>query len=358
MSKIEWTEKTWNPVVGCEKISPGCRECYAEKMAGRLANMGQEPYKDVVLFEGSGDDNNPKTKFMGAWNGTTQLVESALDKPLKRKKPTTYFTCSMGDLFHESVPFQWIDKVMAIISMCPQHTFQLLTKRPERMAEYFAREKLNVRIMTELDLIGENNNYCYQAMEIASAIPQNGFWPLENVLLGVTAENQDMADKRIPILLSIPAAKRFVSIEPMLGLVNLTDIDAEMAGHEEYIHINSLTGKHTDMGRPCNPVNKLEHVICGGESGPGARPMNPKWARALRDQCASAGVPFLFKQFGEWVDEFHPLAIPGKCKQSDQFVEIVNTPHGQDYKGVYMYKVGKKKAGRLLDDVLYDQRPE
>ena len=265
-TKIEWVDTSWNPIVGCSKISTGCDNCFAAKMAGRLANMGQKPYMEVVRL--GQPVRNPfhkshKGKFIGVWNGTTFLVESALDKPYHWKKPWTIFVCSMSDLFHETVPFEWIDKVIDVIVECPQHTFKILTKRPEILKQY--------------------SDY-----NMAEAIP--------NIWLGVTAENQEQADKRIPILLQIPAAKRFVSIEPMLGPINLTDIDAEMAGHEEYIHINSLTGQHTDMGRPCNPVNKLDWVICGSESGHNRRPMNESWVRDLKNQCIITKTPFFLKQ--------------------------------------------------------------
>ena len=253
------------------------------------------PYTEVV--QGKSD----YTKFYGKWNGTTHFVESALEKPLHWKKPRTIFICSMGDLFHESVPFEWINKVFSITQKCPQHTFLVLTKRPERMRHYF--EYVGIK------------------------------YPYLNVWLGVTAENQEAADKRIPILLQIPAAKRFVSIEPMLGPVDL------------YKQNNMVLGFHLDW------------VICGGESGPRARPMHPTWIRDTRDQCNRVGIPFFFKQWGEWVDEFHPLAILGKCKQSDQFVKKVQTPYGPDYKGVYMYRVGKKKAGHLLDGEEWREKP-
>ena len=313
-TKIEWAEETWNPIIGCSKVSPGCTNCYAERMAGRLANISAqvENYGNVVNWQ---DDEEPhEIKALGKWTGKTHFVESALEKPIHWKKPRTIFVCSMGDLFHETVSFNDILEVMYIIDRCPQHTFLLLTKRPERMHEFFT-----------------------------SWVP-NPFWIngdyLPNVWLGVTAENQEMANERIPILLDIPAAKRFVSIEPMLGPVEFPKVPMTRSAKLDII-----------MQR-----TSLDWIICGGESGPKARPMHPNWARSIRDQCVAAKIPFMFKQWGEWVDEFHPSAVHGKHKITDRFVDI--TSDGQDYKGVYMYNVGKKAAGRKLDGKIWNQKPE
>ena len=229
-SKIEWTEETVNAVVGCSKISPGCNNCYAERMAGRLANMGQSVYQNVVLNEGLWDEKS-ESHYKGVWNGETQFVQSALDKISKWKKPRTIFMCSMGDLFHESTKLMWINIIWMIMHKESRHTFLILTKRPERM----------VWMLQHMD-----------------------WGALPNVWLGVTAENQEQADKRIPILLQIPAVKRFVSIEPMLGPVD----------------INKYLKKELQAfgGNGTNYFTVLDWVICGGESGPGARPMHPVWA--------------------------------------------------------------------------------
>ncbi len=189
----------------------------------------------------------------GKWSGNTFLDATGLGKPFHWKKPRRIFVCSMGDLFHESVPFSWIIDLMFVINKCPQHTFQILTKRPERMREFFTECVPNPFFIDAGDL--------------------------PNLWLGVTAENQEQADKRIPVLLDIPAAKRFASIEPMLGPIDL---------FKEY------------------PVGKgsvakallLNQVILGGETGPGARPMDPAWVTQIRDQCIYANVPFFFKSWG------------------------------------------------------------
>ena len=218
-TKIEWSEFTWNPVVGCSKVSPGCKNCYAERMAIRLAGIEcssayrKAKYINVIT----------KDKATYGWTGQTWLDESNLQIPLKRKKATMYFVCSMGDLFHESVPFGWIDKVWAVMALCPDHTFQILTKRPKRMAEYLDNYLLRVKFMQDAaaEMKLPHNDFMYTPEKTGV---YNFTVPLPNVWLGTTAENQEMADLRIPELLECPAAKRFVSVEPMLGAVDLTKI--------------------------------------------------------------------------------------------------------------------------------------
>lgn len=227
MTKIEWTEKTWNPITGCSKISAGCQNCYAERMAKRLAGRGgydrKHPF-DVTFHP------------------------DRLGAPRTWKTPSMIFVCSMGDFYHELVDTNSQDCVFSVMRATPQHTYQLLTKRPE-----IAREAL-----------------------MHHPLPPN-------VWLGVTAENQECADKRIPILLDIPAAVRFVSVEPMLGPVDLW----QWLGGERNI-------------KPPHKYNGgIDWVICGGETGPGARKMELQWARDLRDQCRNAGVPFFFKKVGQ-----------------------------------------------------------
>lgn len=265
-TKIPWTEATWNPIIGCSHASPGCDNCYAERMAKRLFHMQAEecngPYYELAAYNG--------------WTGKTVFVESALEKPLHWKKPRQIFVCSMADLFHESVPFEWIDRVMGMITLCPQHTFQVLTKRPERMLKYF------------------------------------GGWysktilPIENLWLGVTAENQEQADIRIPILLQIPAALRFVSVEPMLGKINLGNVssakndgdpDSGWYGkHGGYPYLNCLTGREYCVMAGNDTDYKLDWVIIGAESGPGRRKCEWKWPENLVNQCHDAGVPCFVKQ--------------------------------------------------------------
>jgi protein gp37 len=341
MSKIEWTEQTWNPIIGCSKKSKGCDNCYAEKMAVRLANIS------TALDQKNWDKNKPEQSRQGLpqycnvaytiikkWTGLTAFVESAIEKPLKRKKPTVYFVCSMGDLFHDSVPFEWIDQVFAVMALCPQHTFQVLTKRPERMAEYLAgyREK-------------EIRKIWWNKFKI-STTTQHYTQTLPNVWLGTSCEDQAAADERIPHLLRCPAKVRFVSVEPMLGAVDLE------TPHDFICQCSA-----------CKEITKqLDWVICGGESGSNARPMHPDWVRSLRDQCVEAGVPFFFKQWGEWREIGKCLnTIDDLCFYDYPKCRIVNIDGGQGYHGekaLYVKRYGKKKAGRLLDGRVWDQMPE
>ena len=261
-TKIEWAEASWSPIIGCSKVSPGCTNCYAERMANRIVGM---EYKQI--YSGIPTTKIP-TKYnyvmgSGKWNGKTFFVESALEKPTKWKKPRTIFVCSMGDLFHESVPFEWIDKVVDVMVECRRHTFLLLTKRPEVLK-------------------------AYSEYNMSEAIP--------NIWLGVTCENQEQADKRIPILLQIPAAKRFVSIEPMLSEVNLRELRPP---YSNLVYDSILGRKYNNYQQSdwyADTYGKLDWVLVGSESGPCKRPMDIEWVRHLRNQCVEFEIPFFFKQ--------------------------------------------------------------
>jgi len=294
MSKIEWCDRTINPVVGCTRVSKGCENCYAEKMAGRGILQQFPQYQEV-------NDG-------GKWNHQTAFVASELEKPLRWRKPRRIFVCSMGDLFHESVPDEWIHAVVDVARRCPQHTFQLLTKRPERFAAFFD---------------------AYPAAYVGNplALPSN-------IWLGVSVEDQATADERIPLLLRVPAAVRFVSAEPLLGPIA---IDRYLS---DWWH-NRNSGVVTDDG-PVESTGRLAWLICGGESGPGARPMHPDWARGLRDQCQEAGVAFFLKQNGEFADSG---TIP-----ASGVVEVAP--------GYEMIRVGKKQAGRELDGRTWEECPD
>jgi protein gp37 len=211
LSSIEWTDATWNPVTGCTKVSPGCKLCYAERMAKRLQAMGQPRYRNGF---------------------TTTLHGDLLEAPLGWAKPRRVFVNSMSDLFHEAVPEDFIARVFAVMERASQHVFQVLTKRADRL----------------------------------EALAPGLHWP-PNVWMGVSVESADYT-WRIAHLRRVPAAVRFLSVEPLLGPI------------------------------PRLPLRGIDWVIVGGESGPGARPMDPQWARAIRDRCIAGGVPFFFKQWG------------------------------------------------------------
>lgn len=241
-SGIEWTEATWNPLSGCTRHSPGCQHCYAEKITKRLAAMGQEKYQGLL-------DKN------GRFNGKINLDEDALRIPLRRRKPTVYFVNSMSDLFHENVPDTFIDKVWwtMMSEHARKHRFVILTKRADRMHEY-----------------------------VKYRVERLGYSVLPNVILGVSAENQKYADERIPLLLQTPAACRMVSAEPLLGPIDmLNDVPYLVSGY---------------LDPPFD--DRIDWVVCGGESGPGARPCEITWIRDIVRQCKDAGVACFVKQLG------------------------------------------------------------
>ena len=267
MTKIEWTDETWNPVVGCSVVSPGCTNCYAMRQGPRLAANPKTPQ-----YQGLTEPS----KAGPVWNGKVAFAEHLLDKPLRWRRPRRVFVNSMGDLFHEAVPDEWIDKVFAVMALSPQHTFQVLTKRAERMRDYVTEvpDREDGIWPAAVEMAG---------LERARTMPDQ--WPLPNVWLGVSAEDQTRADERILVLLGTPAASRFVSYEPALG-----PVDLERGGFSLLRKVTSSTGKRWPG---------LDWIIAGGESGPRARPAHPDWFRALRDQCAAAGMPFFMKQMAK-----------------------------------------------------------
>lgn len=286
---IQWSDATWNIITGCSITSPGCTNCYAMKLAG--SRLRHHPSR-VGLTEPS--------KAGPVWTGEVRFNEQWLDQPLRWKRPRKIFVCAHGDLFHENVPDDWIDRVFAVMALCPQHTFQVLTKREERMYEYLIEisEKYAARPYDLDDHLGGHGDEIAPDRHGGALIDMTQ-WPIPNVWLGVTAENQEQADARIPDLLATPAAKRLVSVEPMLGPVSLAHIRHPLF---RGAYIDALDGHvwHEDgcvslTDHPNHPA--LDWVICGGESGPGARNSDfADHARALRDQCASAGVKFFGKQ--------------------------------------------------------------
>lgn len=265
-TKIGWTHfpgykgESWNPIVGCSHAgSPGCLNCYAEVMAKRLKAMRLEQYQIVV------DDNG--------WTGKIDLASgrtgNCMTKPSHWKKPRAIFVCSMGDLFHENVPGRWINEVWMQVFNNPRHIFIILTKRPKRLLEWT------------------------KAKAACTYWPEGEIWP-QNAIMGVTAENQEMADKRIPLLLQTPCAHRFVSVEPMLSPVHIG---------QAFRIWNEKRGDYSTEF-----MDKYLHwIICGSESGPNARPMEIEWARNLRDQCKAAEVPFFMKQITN--DNGRPIPI-------------------------------------------------
>ena len=281
-SKIEWTNCTWNPLVGCSVCAAGCRFCYAMRMAHRLEAMSVPHYAGTTK----------KVNGKAVWTGQVNVApEHVLMQPLRWKKPRRIFVNSMSDLFHEAVPDEAIDRIFAVMALCPQHTFQVLTKRPARMREYLNRigaddpacDGLGILHAEAAPLLGDAvSDKAWEAMLCSD-------WPLPNVWLGTSISDQPDAEKFIPDLLATPAAVHFLSCEPLLGQIDL----------------NPWLGKSGigPGGRRFWNVAGLGWVICGGESGPKRRPMDLAWARDVRDQCRAAGAPFFFKQ----VDKVQPI---------------------------------------------------
>ncbi len=370
-TQISWTDSTWPVVAGCMKVSPACQNCYAIRDSWR---MGHNPNPKIrSAYEGMAVSST-------CWTGVVRPLPERLDWPLRWRQARKIFVCNLSDLFHEDVPDAFLDKVFAVIALAGMtrprptgdvrqaslHTFQVLTKRPERMLSYLSDPETPNRLWHSargLDPYGDGRTVYEGHLRAPGRWPQAELrlpeWPLPWLWLGVTAETQEQADKRIPLLLQVPAAVRFVSVEPMLGPIRLDHMDADAAGHKEWCWINALTGRQTDMGRPCPDVPHLDWVICGGESGPHARPMHPDWARDLRDQCQAAGVPFFFKQWGEWlpVDQPWKQTSPERLAGNERWLNLAGG-HGFHGQEVWRMRcVGKKVAGDLLDAQEWHQFP-
>ena len=294
-TEIQWTDETWNPVTGCSKVSPGCAHCYAETVALRFWATQYRP----MLSDGSGKtidtistSHHEDYLAQGLARPRTftdvMCHEDRLDQPLRWKRPRKVFVNSMSDLFHEDVPDEFIDRVFAVMALAPQHTFQVLTKRAARMRAYLSADKLE--LLDRFDAASDDwtHGTCGDR------------WPLPNVWLGVSVENQHFADERIPLLLQTPAALRFISAEPLLGSVDLTPWLIQSC-------CGNITDGDTQNGEPpqcCgDPYEPLDWIIVGGESGHGARPMDVAWARSIVTQCKAAGVVCFMKQLGS-----HPIA--------------------------------------------------
>lgn len=277
-SKIEWCDRSdWNPIRGCTRVSRGCGGpgkaggCYAERIAARFSGPGQP-------FHGFAKRVNGEAR----WTGKVALIDDRLTEPLRWRRPAKIFACSMSDLFHEALPDEAIDQVFAVMALCPQHTFQVLTKRPERMRRYCTTIQKNGRWLAMEDV----------ALSLGRAprgVDDGAFGHLaahqflSNVWLGVSVEDQATADARIPVLLDTPAALRFISAEPLLGPVDLVRIAPGRWVQGRNVLRESGSG-HLDL------------VIAGAESGPNARPCDLDWIRSLRDQCVAAGTAFFWKQ--------------------------------------------------------------
>lgn len=290
-SKIEWTDRTWNPVTGCTKVSQGCKNCYAERIYERFHGDGS--FRDV------------------------QEHPERLSQPMHWKNPEMVFVNSMSDLFHEKLSFEFIDAVFSVMSDIDWHIYQVLTKRPERMAEF------------------------YKWKEQEFGIP----WvPKDNVWVGVSAEDQKTYDERVPILLQLKTPVRFVSLEPLLGPIDmwLMGTAPDAWGYQGYT----------------NMYNLLHWVIVGGESGPNARPMHAHWAKSIQMQCKDVDIPFFFKQWGNWLHS-------SQVANNNVWMSVHRVDCFYKSKVIHAWPDGsesryltKSAAGKTLDGNLYDEMPK
>lgn len=346
-SSIEWTEVTWNPSTGCDRVSPGCDNCYALTLAKRLKGMGSPKYQR---------DGDPRTSGPGFG---VSVHDDSLTLPLGWRKPARIFVNSMSDLFHEAVSDEFVAEVFAVMAMAPQHTFQLLTKRHGRMRSLLASDRFATLVRNRVS----KRSVYYRQPPL----------PLANVWLGVSVESQKWADIRVPALLETPASVRWLSCEPLLGPVDLTRFLC-MRPVGEDLNWAPLSPAAAEA---CG-ISALHWVVAGGESGSGARPMHPDWARQLRDQCTAAAIPFFFKQHGEWFpigplydqdeegdsEEAHWDAVDIEVMDRKRVVELESTGHVAggyqpgDPRTWLMGRLGKKAAGRVLDGRTWDEYPE
>lgn len=332
---IEWTHipgfkgETWNPVTGCDVVSPGCTNCYAMKLAGTRL-------KHLPAYAGLTKD----TKAGPVWNGMLGVIGGKqFFAPMRWTKPRAVFVNSMGDLFHEGVSDAMLRGIFDIMALCPQHIFMILTKRPDRMREWVNH--------TMPRKVRSGEGVLHKTV--------NGAWP--NVWLGVSVEDQVRANERIPALLATPAAKRFVSCEPLLGPVNFEHNGNALFDRKAAIRrcMDGPAAMNWDQADDYIAHPQLDWVIAGGESGPDARPMHPDWATSLRDQCAGSGVPFFFKQWGEWAPGEHVDRQTGTVPTATWFAdswtrgtEDLAWTEGHVDDAPDLYRVGKKEAGHQL----------
>jgi protein gp37 len=294
VSAIEWTQQTWNPSTGCDRVSPGCQHCYALGMAKRLKAMGTGKYQR---------DGNPATSGPGF--GITEHPDT-LAAPSRWPTPRRVFVNSMSDLFHPGVSTAFITGVWAVMAATPHHTYQVLTKRHDRMRSLLTRQEFRENVIAATPA-------GYDRDTVAATIER--CWPLPNVWLGVSVEDQQRAELRIPALTHTPAVVRFLSCEPLLGPLDLSRhlgveyYDSFGWGEEMFAALNHRIG------------GGLHWVIIGGESGPGARVMHLDWARSVRDQCHAAAIPVFVKQLGTtWTGRGkgnHPDTWPADLRTRD-----------------------------------------
>lgn len=347
-TSIGWTNSTWNAIRGCNRVSPGCENCYAETVAHRFGGPGQ-PYEGLIVV---GENGNYR------WNGVIKTVPNHLLDPMRWKKPRMIFVNSMSDLFHERLSFEEISQIFAVMALCPQHIFQILTKRADRMREYVdyitkrhvGRELMASYLYAQDSPIANMARMNFKEPDLTRIY--HGIWdgrifPLPNVWLGISIENQKYANERIPHLLQTPAAKRWISAEPLLGPINFYECSDTwfQHGYKPWENTPVLRG--------------IDWVVVGGESGPGARPMHPEWAREIHDVCSKTDTPFFFKQWGAFTIAYEgPNPETAIKNKNTQWLNYAGGCGFHGDKVVLMERVGKKNSGNLLDGNVYEQYPK
>lgn len=357
---ITWATDSWNPFVGCSLASPGCSNCYAMHQAARILRM-QRGLNNGSHYEGV----ITAVKGQPVWTGRiNQASEKARWAPLSWLKPRTVFIGSMSDFFHPVALDAWRIEALAIAALTQRHTYLILTKRGADMQRFMSDPATAKAVWTRASEIAIQRNI--KPQRLADTRP--GHWPLDNVALGTSVEDQKRADERIPLLLRTPAAKRFVSIEPMLGPVDLTNIKPPEFDYGD-AHGWSAIWRNNHIGR-----NWLDWVIAGGENDRGDRPTHPDWLRALRDQCERHGVKFHFKQWGAWAPisqlpdeqvadfwdmEAHvsPSADVSRTRLIDRAGRVYRNDQqtaAAEAGAIMMLRVGTAHSGRTLDGREHD----
>jgi protein gp37 len=375
-TEIGWTHvpgyigETWNPQVGCSKKSAACDSCYAIDVAAHPRLTRLPRYQGLTVLQQGGRHNWARD---AEGKPIIRAVPDVLDKPLRTKRPTAYFVGSMTDLFHENADRNWTAAIFGVMAACPQHIFMLLTKRPDVAHGWFKwvdkREKDGLSVFpddTPAWRIRQLFNSCLSRNggSVGKAPIHDGPWPLPNVWIGTTCEDQQRAEERIPWLIEIPAVVRYISYEPALGPVDFTRLTMVKPEppHGPGAYLNALTG-HVE-GPDDMLDTKVNWIIAGGESGTRARPSHPEWFRSVRDQCTAAEVPFFMKQWGEWLPVAAPhVKTPDDCRMliwPDGTTKPATWAEAMETCGPVwaVERVGKKRAGRHLDGVEWSQFPE
>jgi protein gp37 len=347
-TKISWTDATWNPIRGCSRVSEGCRNCYAETLAGRFCGPGQ-PYEGLAVrrLKVISDDEQ---RMEARWTGEVRFVAEHLADPLRWRKPRRIFVNSMSDLFHESLTNEQIAAVFGVMAASPKHTFQILTKRARRMREWFEwmhRDPQWAALRCQEAAIQHG---AWIALLDPTGYAKLG-WPLPNVWLGVSVENQAAADERIPELLQTPAALRFLSCEPLLGPVDIQPWTQRASRCTEDDPCAACLRDDGVLCRMSGNLPRIDWAIAGCESGAGARPCNVEWQRSLRDQCAAAEVPFFLKQakLGSGCPPRHSHNDTEGCETCTCTWSAGDTRVGSIESGVTFGPGSKRKPGGIIE---------